>query len=442
MVFIFIRFFIFADPPSDQRDYQSHIRQQRQAKLLPETDASPSVILEKTYYDVNEHSPESLDWFTVLVAQAIGHIRDHASQGDHLLNALSTLLNSDKIPSFVGPIKVSTLDIGKELPIFSNCRIVSVQSQQDDTEHQPPHTPSQSPDMTPTDTFNSPRSSDARPHTFGKHYSKKEKKDEILEAHLDVDLSDHITLGIDTRLVINFPRKDFAFLPVFISVSIVNFSGTLKISLRNPPQTPNNEQANNVSGSENPDHGVERGSEQETEKNPGGAYVTFSFSPNYRLEFKVNSSIGSRSKVQDSMKVAQLVETRLRRVFESRFVYPNAQKVYLPSLFSNPRPRDLQPGTSSIPGNATNGDALSGATASETGSSIPVSSNSAGGPIPLSHQAMKDFDHHLSHASQYAQQLLHPRSFSTASQLASNTAINLRPQLDLSQDSQEFPAVF
>lgn len=438
---IFIRFFIFADPPPDKRDYQSHVRQQRQAKLLPETDASPSVILEKTYYDLDEHSPETLDWFSILVAQAISHIRDHASQDDHLLKSLNSLLNSDKIPSFIGPITVSKLDIGQEFPIFSNCRIVSVQEAEDDLEREPPHTPPQTAYVSPNGSaMNTPHAQNRRSQDFKQ--VRQTEDDTILEAQIDVDLADHITLGIDTRLVINFPRPNFAFLPVNLSVSIVNFSGTLKVSLRNQAKKDANEPSLD---SEYPDSEANRETEPEEDKKPekDGAYITVSFSPNYQLDFEVNSLIGAASKLQDVTKIAQLVESRLRKIFEERFVYPNERKVYLPSIFPKASAEVRLPVGSGSQVNNNPASETIGATVSSSNQGMPTSSSSVGGGTPLSNQAMKDFDHHLLHRSQHTQQRLHPRSFSSVSQLASNTAINMpaRPQFDMSYDAQDSSAI-
>lgn len=447
----FIRFFIFADPPPDKRDYQSHVRKQRQAKLLPETDASPSTILEKTYYDVDEHSPESLDWLTVLVGQTIGHIRNHASQHDHLLNSLSSLLNGDKMPSFIGPITVSELDIGKDFPIFSNCRIVSVQPSEEELKSTTPHTPPQSPSLSANVSgLNSPRLQGRRSQDFNKHKSAQAEDEKFLEAQIDVDISDRITLGIDTRLLLNFPRKNFAFLPVNLSVSIISFSGTLKVSLRNPSKKNTSEhsfegpdyQASSGENSGEPNY-RESGQDDNMKSDNERAYLTFSFLPTYQLEFEVKSLIGSKSKLQDVTKIAQLVESRLRKIFEERFVYPNEQKVHLPSLFPKKSlevHQSVPPSSNDVMG--SDGVVGPGMNSNPSNSSTGASRTSNGG-TPLSHQVMKEFDHHLLHHSQHIQPRLHPRSFSSVSQLASNTAINLpiRPQFDVSHESLDSSAI-
>ena len=48
-----------------------------------------------------------------------------------------------------------------------------------------------------------------------------------LLARLDVDLSDAITLGVETKLMLNYPVPLVAVLPVALAVSVVRFSGTV-----------------------------------------------------------------------------------------------------------------------------------------------------------------------------------------------------------------------
>lgn len=227
-------------------------------------------ILEKTYYNVETHAAESLDWFTVLIGQAIGQFREDARANDNLLRSLTEVLNSDKIPDYVDSIKVTELNIGDDYPIFSNCKINS------DGEHG-------------------------------------------LEAQIDVDLSDTLTLGVETRLLLNYPKPMLAVLPVSLAVSIVRFSGKLTVALRRGP--PDNDS-------------------DET----GKTYVTFSFDPDYRLEFNVESLVGARSRLQNVPKIGQLVESKLRKWFVDRCVAPRYQQVPLPSFW--PRSKTTREQTS------------------------------------------------------------------------------------------------
>jgi maintenance of mitochondrial morphology protein 1 len=275
LVFIlFIRFFIFADPPQHRKDYPSHVREQRQAKILPSSSGSVSSILEKTYYNVEAHPAESLDWFTVLIALAINQLRDDARRNDNILKSLDAVLNGDKIPDFIDAIKVTELNIGDDYPIFSNCRIVSTAIHD-------------------------------------------------LEAQIDVDLTDTLTLGIETKVFLNFPKSLFAFLPASLSVSIVRFSGKLTVKIKNLPLEDSDSASRNK---------VDRNLHDVTGK-PTRTYLILSFSSDYRLEFNVKSLVGARSRLQDVPKIGQLVESRLRKYFNDRMVAPHFLKLPLPTLW-------------------------------------------------------------------------------------------------------------
>lgn len=138
-------------------------------------------ILEKTYYDVNKHQPESLDWFNVLIAQIISQGRFEALVNDNIQNSLNEALNQPQLLQYCDRLNITEVNIGDDYPIFSNCRV---------------------------------RNNDGR-----------------LEAKIDVDVADTFTLGIETNLLINQPRFMSACLPVKLSVSIVRFSACLTVSL-------------------------------------------------------------------------------------------------------------------------------------------------------------------------------------------------------------------
>ncbi|OWB80210.1 hypothetical protein B5S32_g4469 [[Candida] boidinii] len=146
-------------------------------------------ILEKTYYDVNIHQAESLDWFNVLLAQAISNFRKEALRNDNIYNKLNETLSSSGLPDYIDKIFINDIKIGNDFPIFSNCRI---------------------------------------------NYTKDSKINKNrLEAKIDVDVSDTLTLGIETKLLINHPKPLASSLPIKLSVSIVRFSGCLNISFIN-----------------------------------------------------------------------------------------------------------------------------------------------------------------------------------------------------------------
>lgn len=127
---------------------------------------------------------------------------------------------------------------------------------------------------------------------------------------MDVDLTDAITLGIDTTLHLNYPQPSIAVLPVSLSVSLVNFAASLSVSFipRSPlPLAPS--------------------------ASPTTTALTFTFAPDFSFDLSVRSLVGARSRLQDIPKIAQLVESRVRLWFVERCVQPRYQRVVLPNFW-------------------------------------------------------------------------------------------------------------
>lgn len=224
----------------------------------------------------------------MLIAQTIAQLRAEAQHDGAILGTLNTLLNGKWKPDFLGDINVTEINLGEEFPIFSNCRIIPVQD-----------------DGSAVGTGETPSVEGTR-----------------LQARLDMDLNDVITLGIETKLVLNYPKPVVAVLPVALAVSVVRFRGTLSLSfvpsplpLNNGPLTPNQ---------------------------PFPTTLEFSFLPDYDLELSVRSLVGSRSRLQDLPKIAQLVEARLRAWFDERCVEPRVQQIVLPNFW--PRKKNTRGG--------------------------------------------------------------------------------------------------
>jgi maintenance of morphology protein 1 len=70
--------------------------------------------------------------------------------------------------------------------------------------------------------------------------------------------------------------------------------------------------------------------------------LEFSFLPDYDLELSTRSLVGSRSRLQDVPKIAQLVEARLHAWFDERCVEPCVQQIVLPSFW--PRKKNTRGG--------------------------------------------------------------------------------------------------
>lgn len=216
---LFVRFYLFSTS------------QRKASGPIPSTSRQP---LEHPLLK-NPSQPESLDWVNVLLAQIINEYRRDARRDGKLTNFLNESFNGPKKPDWLDDIKLTELSVGEDYPIFSNCRVVS------------------------TD------------------------EEGLLAAEMDVDLSDTITLGIETRVKL---FKSFV-MPVSLVVSVVRFSARLVISVRN------------------------------------NGKVRLSVRPEFALEVAVKSLLGSRSMLNDMPKMGTLVESRLRRLVSEKVVMPN-----------------------------------------------------------------------------------------------------------------------
>ena len=125
-----------------------------------------------------------------------------------------------------------------------------------------------------------------------------------------MDLTDVITLGIETKLHLNYPRPSIAVLPVNLSVSLINFAASLSVSFVPRPPLP-----------------------LATSSSPTSTALTFTFAPDFSFDLSVRSLVGARSRLQDIPKIAQVVESRVRLWFVERCVQPRYQRVVLPNFW-------------------------------------------------------------------------------------------------------------
>ncbi|KAH3662203.1 hypothetical protein OGAPHI_005451 [Ogataea philodendri] len=260
LLVMFIRFFVFSESaptmPGNSKKVKVPVLNTPTAAQENE-ESTIDAILEKTYYDVRSHQPESLDWFNVLVAQLISQFRNEALNNNNIHQSLNEIFSSSLIPDFLDKIVITEISIGNDFPIFSNCRI---------------------------------KNTDGR-----------------LEGKIDVDVADTLTLGVETKLLINQPKPLAASLPIKLSVSIVRFSGCLTVSL------------------------ISSADESDATDNSVG--LMFSFSPDFRLEFEIESLIGSRTKLDNVPRVSSIIENTLRNWFIERCIEPRFQFIKLPSLW-------------------------------------------------------------------------------------------------------------
>ena len=168
----------------------------------------------KTHH--NHHDPESLDWFNVLVAQTIARARaDACSDNILLVRSLTEALNGDAKPGWMDEIRVTEMSLGEEFPIFRNCRIVHGRPAGSEGHGNG--------DFGHEKTLGGEREEGLRKQKG----TKRKKARKMLQAHMDVELKDAITLGLETKLVLNYPRPLAAMLPVGLVVEVVRFEGTV-----------------------------------------------------------------------------------------------------------------------------------------------------------------------------------------------------------------------
>ncbi|KAK3837212.1 MAG: hypothetical protein JOS17DRAFT_436581 [Linnemannia elongata] len=215
---------------------------------------STTTILNKTFYDVYDHTPESLDWMTVLMAQAIAQYRDDSKVNNRLIKALAEALNGGVRPDWVGHIRVTELNLGEDFPVLSRARI------------RPADQPAGS-----------------------------------VRAEIDIDFNDQIMLGIETSLLINWPRPRIAALPVSLVLSVVKFQATITM------------QFITIDGQQ---------------------HISISTLPDFDLEFGVQSLLGARTKLEDVPKVTDLITSKLRGFFIDKCVYPNGRDIAMPTFWA------------------------------------------------------------------------------------------------------------
>ena len=312
-------------------------------------------ILDKTAYDLSSHLAESTDWLNVMFAQAIAGYREdvlaggvsphppshqhharHGTPGIHFgsdaidpptemepekertaRDLMEEILNRAS-SSFLDPIRVTEADFGDAYPIFTNARV------------------------RPADDTGRTR------------------------IEIDVDYSDQITLAIDTKLLINFPKPRFAVLPVSLSLTIVRFSGTLSVELFSSDP---NATVLPTTAAPNP-----TGKASQALPPPRSRHqLHFSLHPDFALEASASSLLGSRAKLQDIPKIEQLLISRLRGWIMDRFVWPRYWSLTLPNLVPSPSAARHGEHDSADP---ASGVGASGVSVHGDGASV----DSAGGP--------------------------------------------------------------
>ncbi|BGP12237.1 hypothetical protein JCM10213_000069 [Rhodosporidiobolus nylandii] len=267
---------------SGQQDGKTKRGRKSKAPLATDTPPSSSTaaaLLSSLSYDLSVHPSESLDWLNILLAQLISSYRSladtHAAGGaaalvEEALNKKTGGGEGEQGMVGLDYVEVDEVDLGEAFPSLSAARV--------------------------------------RPSGSG---------GEGLRVELDLDYSDHVTLAVSTRVAVNFPRPRFAVLPVSLGVTLERFSGTLTIEL--PPPLPSTSSAPSSSSASHP---------------PSHPHPTvhLSLHPDFDLQLRTSSLLGSRAKLQDVPKIEQLLAARIRATIQDRVVWPGRVEVALPGL--------------------------------------------------------------------------------------------------------------
>ncbi|ORY50882.1 hypothetical protein BCR33DRAFT_694617 [Rhizoclosmatium globosum] len=212
----------------------------------------------KTNYSVNSHPPETCDWINVLLAQIIARYRSDPSISSNIVKWLDEKMNGgpngSQRPGFLGHVNITDFSLGEEYPNFKSARM-----------------------------------------QYAEHSSN-------LRAEIGFEFNDQITIGIDTQVVINWPKPAIASLPVSLALSVVKFGGTVAVEFVTHPDS------------------------SET-------FLAISILEDYDLEFEVRSLLGHRTKVKDLPKLTSLITSQLRAVFVDAIVWPSFKKIHIPVSF-------------------------------------------------------------------------------------------------------------
>ncbi|KAJ2704514.1 ERMES complex subunit mmm1, partial [Coemansia spiralis] len=109
-----------------------------------------------------------------------------------------------------------------------------------------------------------------------------------------------ITLGFDTRVLVNWPRPTIAALPVSMVASLVKFAGTLAVTFDCASTEPS---------------------------------LAVSILPDYVLEFDVQTLIGSKAKVQNLPMLTSVISRKLQAAFAKELVTPNEKQIRIKHPF-------------------------------------------------------------------------------------------------------------
>lgn len=243
-------------------------------------------LLAQTGYELGGALPESLDWLSVLVAQLVLQYRQNVLSAAARLPEMDVPPTAHEVPlpalqtseqtaakcvlervlnraiagrtmDIVDVVTVTDIDMGRRYPLFSHARVL--------------------------------------PSARGT----------CLRVEVDVEYTDVLSLGLDTRLWLHVPQRRFASLAVALCLRVERFVGRLAVE-------------------------IDTREDEGSGARPVEARV--SLSPDYVLDMHVSTVLGSQSRLYDIPKVEELLLGRIRGALHDALVAPNAWHVTLPSL--------------------------------------------------------------------------------------------------------------
>ena len=266
LIFLILRVLLFRNSDETKQELKRRLNKRIVAPKPKSLTAQQrrtldSVILSKIDYDPTQHPFETCGWLNVLVAEALLSMRCDSVLLSRTMRVLDGLLNKD-VSGILGPVSITELSLGDEYPVFRNARV--------------------------------------------------RMKDPVdLRIQLDFAYDDQITLGVETQMLVNWPKPCFASLPISLGLSLVKFSGTLVVEYEVEPLI-----------SADP---------QSPQPHAHATYICVSIWDDFVLDFEVRSLLGHRTKVKDLPKLTSLLVNRLRAVFVEEIVWPSKKRFRIPS---------------------------------------------------------------------------------------------------------------
>lgn len=269
-----------------------------------------SIIFSKTSYDYSNPPRETCGWINVVLAWIISQYRDDPTFVNRVISNLDEVLNGndDARHQLLGPILITDFSLGEGFPLIRNVRVCPLKT---------PVLP------TPQNTFQRfnlfSRNQQSRGCTVT---STDELEPSNVRVEFEFEFDDQISLGIETSLLVNWPRSGIASLPIALVVSIIKFSGTvsngeilllalsniLLISFLSIFDIQIALQFHDVAGQKNASN---------------TQVISLTLLDNFILEFDIHSLLGHRTKIKNLPKISSMITSKLRTYLLEKFVDPN-----------------------------------------------------------------------------------------------------------------------